>query len=78
MLKGTVLDKTLEKLNLDFLRGINCQVVMSVVAMAEMMLGCDWMPRYLKPFSAGLFFPLLLFIFINNNVLVGFNGDKSR
>ena len=46
--------------------------------MAEMILSCDWMPLMLKPFLSGLFFPLLILIFLNYNILVGFKGEEDR
>ena len=42
------------------------------------MCGCNWMPLIIKPFITGLFFPLILLIFLNYNILVGFKNDGTR
>jgi hypothetical protein len=53
------------------------QIVQGVVGMAHMMATCDWMPLVLRPFISGLFWPLLLYIFINYKILTGF-GDAQE
>ena len=53
-------------------------MMMSVVGMAQMMTTCECMPLIARPFISGLFLPLLLIVFLNYNVLVGFNNDTDR
>ena len=51
---------------------------MGVVGMASMMVTCEFMPLIARPFISGLFLPLVLVIFLNYNVLVGFDNDTNR
>ena len=78
IIRGTASEKLFEKWNLDFLRSLNCQMMMGVVGMASMMVTCEFMPLIARPFISGLFLPLVLVIFLNYNVLVGFDNDTNR
>jgi len=42
-----------------------------IVAQAEMMFTCEWLPIWIRPFVSGLFFPLIFLLFFNFNVIYG-------
>lgn len=46
--------------------------------MAHMMATCDWMPLILRPFVSGLFWPLLLYVFINYKILTGMSSEEGQ
>lgn len=77
MLKGVVLAKYLEYYGLGFLNGLSLQmIVQSVVGMAHMMVTCDWMPLTVRPFVSGLFWPFLLYVFMNYKIITGISGNN--
>ena len=59
------------------MQSINCHVVQSIGGMAHMMLNCEWMPIFLKPFVSGIFWLLLILAFLNYKIIVGFGNGES-
>ena len=73
-----VIDRFYERIGLDFMRSFTCQMPQMLVQTIEMMLNFSWVPLQLKPITSGtnrsklgMFFPLLILLFFNYNVVVG-------
>lgn len=52
--------------------------VQGIVGMVHMMISCDWMPVKLKPFVSGIFWPFLLYVFMNYKILTGIEVDPDN
>ena len=46
--------------------------------MAHMMVTCDWMPLILRPFISGIFWPFLLYAFMNYKIITGISGEGDQ
>ena len=77
ILKGTVLEKYLEKVGLGFMKAINCQILQGIGGMAHMLLNCDFLPIFVRPFVSGIFWLLSALAFLNYQIIVGFGGGHT-
>ena len=59
------------------MQSVNCHILQSIGGMAHMMLNCDWMPIFLRPFVSGIFWLLVVLAFLNYKIIVGFGNDEN-
>lgn len=52
-----------------FISSLNCQILTGVVGMFHMMLNFECIPNIVRPFLSGMFWPLVILLFIHHNIL---------
>lgn len=52
-----------------FVASLNCQVLTGVVGMLHMMLNFQCLPNVVRPFISGMFWPLILLVFLESSIL---------
>lgn len=54
-----------------FINSFSAMPIIGLVGMVHMMITCDWMPLKVRPFVSGIFWPLLLYVFVNYKIITG-------